>query len=764
MKQKIRIIHSIIFLLLVVISTTICLLIWKKSNDLVKKGNLISHTNKLITCSEKVISLIKDIESGQRGYLITHDSIFLEPYLVGKLSIDDSISSLRELSKNHILQLKRIDTLIKLKDKRILIIDKKINEANLYFNQNWKIQIKEGKIVMDSIRAVIKKIQNEEAKLLKARMLSLKKNNDEFNLIFFFLIGFLGAFLVISYIYNLKIYEQIVNNNQTIKNLNIELSKSYEEIQLFNEELHASNEELSTSNEELFSTNDQLNEAVSELQIAKKNIELLNSKIQARLANLLENSIDLVCFSDVNGKLEYMNKSGRKLMGIGMDVPENEIDVRNFHTLESWNNKVMVAAKQVMETGFWEGESEVIHQKTGKAIPVWQQFVAHKNQEGGVEYLSVITKDLTQIREKEIEIFKNEQRYRLLFQNNPQPMWIYDVETGSIIEANIAAVKKYGYSKDEFEKLKLYDFCPDCEKSNLNEKLNSIENDENTLALECKHLTKNHQTIIVEIYSYGFDLNGRKVRLMMSNDITENKKNEENILKINSELLAQNDRLDKFVYIISHNIRGPIATLLGLINMLSYEKWPPKTQEIIDNMQTMIKKLDGVIIDLNKILSLKNNLSMAKEKIELSQLINDIFQMLKEEIQFSKVKIDLEIEQNDLVTVKSYVHSIVLNLITNSIKYRNVERPLQITIGSKKLKNEVLIYVSDNGLGIDLEKDADKLFGLYKRFHFHVEGKGIGLHLVKTQTEALGGKIEVESKIDVGTTFKIFLPINDEKV
>ena len=93
--------------------------------------------------------------------------------------------------------------------------------------------------------------------------------------------------------------------------------------------------------------------------------------------------------------------------------------------------------------------------------------------------------------------------------------------------------------------------------------------------------------------------------------------------------------------------------------------------------------------------------------------------------------------------------------MSNAIKYRSDKRKLQITISTQRENHGVVLKISDNGMGIDLDNYGQKLFGLYQRFHDHVGGKGMGLYLVKTQVEALGGSISVESKVDHGTTFTI---------
>ena len=111
--------------------------------------------------------------------------------------------------------------------------------------------------------------------------------------------------------------------------------------------------------------------------------------------------------------------------------------------------------------------------------------------------------------------------------------------------------------------------------------------------------------------------------------------------------------------------------------------------------------------------------------------------------------------KKDLNTIKSYITSIFSNLISNSIKYSANDRPCEISIRTLSTTNGMAIEFEDNGIGIDLERFGDKVFGIYKRFHIHVDGTGIGLHLVKTQVEAMNGQISIQSKVNSGTKFTI---------
>jgi len=229
----------------------------------------------------------------------------------------------------------------------------------------------------------------------------------------------------------------------------------------------------------------------------------------------------------------------------------------------------------------------------------------------------------------------------------------------------------------------------------------------------------------------------------------------------NQELIEQNTRLEQFAFIISHNLRAPMARLVGLSSILHFAKDPIETSEIVRLMVKSTHDLDQVIKDLTLILGIQKMNTKILSEIELASLLKKVLTTLETEISETKTKVISDFSRlNDVTSLHPYMESIFYNLLSNAIKYRHPDRPPVIHVSSKVVDEYGLITFEDNGLGIDVEKYKDNLFNLYKRFHFHTEGKGMGLYLVKTQLTALGGKIEVDSKVDEGTRFNIYLKQN----
>lgn len=238
------------------------------------------------------------------------------------------------------------------------------------------------------------------------------------------------------------------------------------------------------------------------------------------------------------------------------------------------------------------------------------------------------------------------------------------------------------------------------------------------------------------------------------------KKAEADREKIALDLIQRNKDLEQFTYIVSHNLRHPVANIIGFNSVLNEMQLSVEDRnEMYDGINVSVLKLDEVIKDLNNILQVKHNISEIKENVIFFKLMSDVKHSLMQEISLSGAVITHNFEEiNEILTIKSYMQSVFLNLISNSIKYRQPDIKPVISVTFQKIENGIQIIFKDNGLGIDLKKQGDKLFGLYKRFHTkYAEGKGVGLFMVKTQLQSLGGNIEVKSEPNVGTEWIVTL-------
>ena len=245
--------------------------------------------------------------------------------------------------------------------------------------------------------------------------------------------------------------------------------------------------------------------------------------------------------------------------------------------------------------------------------------------------------------------------------------------------------------------------------------------------------------------------------ISIQQDITEEKKLETEKEHLIRELTQNNKDLKQFSYITSHNLRAPLSNLMGLLYLI--EDIPvenPELEEILSGFHKSTYLLNETINDLVKVIIIKDNPSIQKEMVTLSEVFENVFGQLSFQIEAHKPIIKLKLDKVPLLnTNKAYIESILLNLLTNSIKYKSENRKLKISITAEQVDQSVFLTFTDNGIGIDLERNGDKVFGLYQRFHNYPDSKGLGLYLVKSQVETMGGTISVESEVNKGTSFII---------
>ena len=243
--------------------------------------------------------------------------------------------------------------------------------------------------------------------------------------------------------------------------------------------------------------------------------------------------------------------------------------------------------------------------------------------------------------------------------------------------------------------------------------------------------------------------------ISIQRDITEEKKLEKEKEILIRELIRNNKDLKQFSYITSHNLRAPLSNLTGLLNLIediSIEDSDLK--EIINGFTISTHLLNETVNDLVKVITIKDSKAIQNEEIQIQDILKNIIHQLNLSIEAIKPQINIDYGNvSKIYTNKAYFESILLNLFTNSLKYRSKNRDLIIDITVSEINQIISIHFKDNGIGIDLERHKNKIFGLYQRFHDYPDSKGLGLFLVKSQIETMDGTIKVESKVEKGTEF-----------
>ncbi|MCX2478241.1 PAS domain-containing sensor histidine kinase [Pedobacter sp. MC2016-15] len=266
-----------------------------------------------------------------------------------------------------------------------------------------------------------------------------------------------------------------------------------------------------------------------------------------------------------------------------------------------------------------------------------------------------------------------------------------------------------------------------------------------------------------DVVDRGFvirDEKGKAIRMVGAmHDISERKKGLNEMKQITEDLFKRNRELHEFGYIISHNLRSPVANIKGIASLMQIEPDTPEhLQQYLTNLNSSIANLDDVIIDLSKILSAKNrSVDLQMEKFDIRDVIDLICKEFSEKILQCDAHLTISGGPFTLRSNKAYIHSILHNLISNSITFL-LDRPPVISIHLLQTDNSVYITYNDNGCGIDMVRYRSDVFKPYQRFHPGSKGKGLGLFLVKGYIEALNGSVNIDSEPGQGVTYMISIP------
>ncbi len=254
------------------------------------------------------------------------------------------------------------------------------------------------------------------------------------------------------------------------------------------------------------------------------------------------------------------------------------------------------------------------------------------------------------------------------------------------------------------------------------------------------------------------DENGIATGLVgISLNITNLKQKEQELRNLINVTSLQNKKLINFAHIVSHNLRSHSANFSMLLDFLVHEKNEEEKEKIVDMLTQASDNLLETLENLNEVVTLSTNTQAQKETINLNKKISEIQQNLSNITENKKLNIINNVSKDiNIRIVPAYLDSILMNFITNGVKYKHPDREPVLEFTTEKKEGYNLLNIKDNGIGIDLEKNGSKLFGMYKTFHTNKDARGIGLYITKSQVEAMHGKIEVESKPGKGTKFKVF--------
>lgn len=239
-------------------------------------------------------------------------------------------------------------------------------------------------------------------------------------------------------------------------------------------------------------------------------------------------------------------------------------------------------------------------------------------------------------------------------------------------------------------------------------------------------------------------------------DIDDNKNNEINLQNSLDIIAAQNSRLFNFAHVVSHNLRSHSSNLSLVVQLLTESKNPQDKLDLLNNIISISDNLDNAIMQLNSMVTHQNLLTKERRQVKFSDALDVVIASVSSLVNRESANIISDFKElKEINYIPEYLESILLNLITNAIRYKHQGRKPVIFIQTYMVNDHAYMEVSDNGMGIDLDQYGDKMFGMYKTFHRNPDAKGIGLFITRNQVETMGGSISVTSTVNIGTTFKI---------
>lgn len=437
---------------------------------------------------------------------------------------------------------------------------------------------------------------------------------------------------------------------------------------------------------------------------------------------------------------------------IGKDVFE-VVESEHHYKMERALNKVFTTGEKV------HYETEGVLEGTYKYLMNYVSPLSYV--EGRVTSAYFLTRDITMQKLSEKRNLENDRKLKVLFESSKH-IHILFTQDGKVTwynhQANLVAQVIFGKELEKGGNVEMY--LSGYLLEQFGEYFEKAKQGEAIRFYQC-HTVRDGEQMHLEVLLQPIAEDNEVTRIsLVGVDITELRMKESKLVLINEELLSHNQQLNQFSYVISHNLRGPIVTLLGLINVIEeYNDDEGLKEEMFAHIKKTALNLDTVIKDLNLLLSQNTEEAQMKATVSLEDELKLVKELLRSQINEANAALIHDFREVPvLYSVTSYIRSIFINLISNSLKYRRMDEPLYIYVRSAKKTNErIELVFEDNGLGIDLETNGHKIFGMYKRFHDHVEGRGLGLHLVKNQVEMLNGAIEVESVVNVGTRFRVIL-------
>lgn len=485
----------------------------------------------------------------------------------------------------------------------------------------------------------------------------------------------------------------------------------------------------------------------------RKKSELESLEKEYQLERFADSVHSAIIVANEDGAVKYWNQHAANLFGYSKEeaIQLNVADLIPLHHQDSHKS----GFSRFKKAGKLKGDGERMElealTKKGDLLPIELSLTSWK--QGKASFECAVLTDITDRKKAKVQLANSERRFRDLFENSLDGIY-KSTSDGKFVEVNPALVKMLGYGSGK--ELMSIDI-----KSQLyfEEEERETNKEGNIDVYRLKK--KNGDEIWVEDHGrYEPNKSGEIVfHAGVLRDFTARKNAEDKLIHSLEVTMEQNKRLLDFSYIVSHNLRSHTSNISGVLSLLEMAETDEEKADLMEMLRKVADALDDTMHHLNNVVNIQTENNLLSENLCLYDYINRTKEILVEQIHSKNALIQNKVDPGILVNYNvAYLESILLNFISNSIKYSSPNRRLRITMDCKKIDGFYELSIQDNGLGIDLEKYGDSLFGMYKTFHDNRDARGIGLFISKNQIESMGGTVRAISEVDKGSTF--FITIN----
>ena len=555
-----------------------------------------------------------------------------------------------------------------------------------------------------------------------------------------------------------------------------ELARVKYEKQLLVQQLETANEELQASNEELLAANEELQSTNEELQSVNEELYTVNTELQNKVDQLITTTNDLD---------NLLNSTE-----IGSIFVDSDLNIRRFTPaikqqfalLETDIGRTITTfTNSFIDKSIYKEIKKVVSQdlvyekeiKDENSNVYLMRVLPYRTDAGEIDGAVLTFIPINELKRAHENLEEAAERYRAVFENSYDNIVLIDQE-GKVDSSNHPFA---GYSVADIVGQPILDVIPSDYREALNMSINQVKSgassslfqfEGNNEEGEKQYFSVTVTPVIVrgEIICLAFitrditelkvkELELRKMSISLEKQVVERSAELENR---NVELSEMNSYLDSFVHGAAHDLRAPITQIKGMMQLVPKVEDIAKKEGIFQEVSQCVNRLEKTLTGLIEMIDFQKNSNRVSKEIVVIDSLNEVVAQLQKDITESNATLEVDID-NDLSVnfIPAFVTSIFYNLMSNAVKYRSYDKKLIIKVSAKHEGIFTVIKVSDNGIGIDLNKYGHFLFQPFKRLTLQREGTGIGLSIVNNVVRKHGGRIEVKSKLEEGSTFTVYL-------